>query len=371
MTSGPRSMANQQRPYGRFSETYPAERRTIRLDDWPEQDRLAFERARKVGSAFELAGPAASWTPATCHLRRQAYGRYLNFLNRNGLLLPSEGPADRMTPDRLSLYLPEMRLLLSAQTIAKSLIELRLLLAAMVPESDWRWIRRHPGIPSIHEIRAGSKAKATFNPLALCSQALDLLDHIAGSPFSNELRIQYRDALIVAFQCIFALRRRNLIEMSLGRNLILGDDVIHLIFKAAETKNHSPIRCTTPEFLAPYLTRYLNNVRPALLAGNRSDAVWINFRHQALEYGACPYLFHSIGMRLLGYPITCHTFRRSAATTILTKDPRKIRVAAGVLMHDGLRTVNQHYDLSGEAGSRRVWAKLRRDIVRGKGLHQP
>ncbi len=71
-------------------------------------------------------------------------------------------------------------------------------------------------------------------------------------------------------------------------------------------------------------------------------------------------------MRLLGYPITCHAFRHAAATASLTKDPRKIRMASGVLMHDGLRTVNQHYDLSGEAGSRRVWDKLRRDILRGK-----
>ena len=65
--------------------------------------------------------------------------------------------------------------------------------------------------------------------------------------------------------------------------------------------------------------------------------------------------------------ITCHTFRHSVATAILTKDPRKIRVASGTLTHVSLRSVNQHYDLSGEEGSRKVWAELRRDIIRGKG----
>ena len=360
-------MANQHRRRGRFSETYPLERQSIRLNSWPEQDRLAFEGARRTGDAFELTGPAASWTSETCRTRLQSYGRYLNFLNRNGLLLASEGPADRVTPDRLTLYLAEARLLLAANTVAQVLRALSLMLSAMVPERDWHWITRHPGAPTSTELRAGRKIKKVFNPLALCSQALDLLDHIGTSPFADELRVQYRDALIVAFQCIFALRRRNLVQMVLGRNLIIGDGVIHVIFKAEETKNWSSIRCTIPDFLKPYLFTYLYEVRPALLAGNTSDAVWIGSRHQALEYGACPYLFHSIGMRLLGYPITCHTFRHSAATAILTKDPRKIRIAAGQLMHDGLRTVNQYYDLSGEAGSQRAWENLRRDILRGRG----
>ena len=33
-----------------------------------------------------------------------------------------------------------------------------------------------------------------------------------------------------------------------------------------------------------------------------------------------------------------------------------------------MRVTNQHYDASGEAGSRRVWDKVRRDIIRGKGF---
>jgi len=364
-------MENQHRRRGRFSETYPTERQCIGLHSWPEQDRLAFERARKPGDAFDLPGPAALWAPGTCRTRTQAYGRYLNFLGRNNLLLPSEGPADRMVPDRLTLYLAEAKQLLSANTVAQALRGLNLVLSAMAPERDWRWINRHRGAPTDKEIRESRKIKKVFNPLAVCSKALDLLDHISSSPCSYELRVQYRDALIVAFQCTFALRRRNLVQMKLGRNLIIGDEVIHVIFKTSETKNWSPIRCTVPGFLLPYLDKYFNDVRLSLLAGSTSDAVWIGSRHHALEYGACPYLFHSIGMRLLGYPITCHTFRHAVATAILTKDPRKIRVASGVLMHDGLRTTNQHYDLSGEAGSRRVWDKLRRDIVRGKGLDRP
>jgi integrase len=214
---------------------------------------------------------------------------------------------------------------------------------------------------------AGS-SKKLFDPMVLCSAALDLLDRISAGVITLDLRTLYRDTFIVAIQCIFALRRLNLVEMALGRNLIIGDGVIHLVFSADETKNYAPVSCTLPDFIKPYLFEYLREHRTVLLGGNTSDAVWIGRTHQAMEYGACPRLFDSVGMRLLGYPISCHAFRHSAATAILTKDPRKIRMASGVLTHRSLRTVNQHYDQSGDAGNRRMWNKLRRDIVRGKGL---
>jgi integrase/recombinase XerD len=355
---------------GRFSETYPPERRCIRLNTWPEGDRLAFERARTIGDAFELSGLAARWAPETCRTRLQAYGRYLNFLSRKNLLLASQGPADRVTPERLALYLAEARQFLSACTIVQVLRELSSMLRAMAPEHDWRWITRHPGRPSTIETRTSRRPKKTFNPMALCCDALDLLDSITAGPIVPESRILYRNALIVVIQCGFVLRRRNLVDMVLGRNLIIGDDVIHLVFSADETKNDFPIRCTMPEFLKPYLFAYLEEHRPVLLAGHMSDAVWINSRHKAVEYGACPYLFTSIGVRLLGYPITSHTFRHSVATTILTKDPRNVRMASGVLTHRSVNTTSQHYDLGGDIASRRVWDKLRRDIIRGKGLQQ-
>ena len=355
------------RPRGRFSEDYPADRRCVRLSEWPEADRLAYERARRPGDVFELPGPAAGWAEGTHRSRKQAYGRYLTFLKLNNLLLPSEGPADRVTPSRLRLYLPQMRTRLSAVTAAQSVFELSLMLMAMVPDRDWHWIRRQPGVPSVREVRESRRVKKTFNPLALCSQALDLLDHITTSPYTSDSHLQYRNALIVACQCTFALRRRNLINMVLGRNLVIADGVIHIAFQSHETKTHAPIRCTMPAFLVPYMLRYLNEVRPVLLKGRVSDAVWIGSRHEALQDEGCTYLFTQIGIRLLGHPIACHTFRHSAATNILTRNPRDIRIASGVLTHDSLRTVNLHYDLSGEEGSRRVWNKLRRDIIRGGG----
>jgi integrase/recombinase XerD len=364
-------MVYQKQPVGRFSEDYPPERRSIRMDMWPEADRRAWEHARRAGSAFELPGRAAHWAPETCRARQQAYGRYLNFLQRNGLLLSVETPAERLTLDRVALYLAEAKRLVSALTIDQILIDLRQVACALMPERDWGWIRRHPARPSQAEIRAGKKQKQVFDPGPLLCKALDFMDQLSVSPLTYEACLRYRDALIVAMQCGFALRRRNLVDFKLGRNLIIDGDVMHIIFRADETKNYSPIRWTVPDYLKPYMLTYLNECRPALLDGNVSDALWINGRHKPLQYGGLPTLFDSIGKLLLGYPITCHWFRHSMATAILTADPRKTHVAAGALSHRSRTTVNQHYDKSGDAASRLVWENLREEIVRGKGRYRP
>jgi site-specific recombinase XerD len=356
---------------GRFSDTYPPERRRLPLNRWPEPDRNAFEYARRPGSAFELPGPAALWAPETCRSRTQSYGRFLNFLARNGILLATESPGERATPDRLTPYITEARELLSALSLDQSLKDLRSMLQAMVPEGDWRWVTRHPDRPSGSEIRASKKAKATFDPRVLCCRALDMMDHLSAGPMTHELRVLYRNALIVVIQCVFTLRRRNLIGMALGRNLVVEDNLIRLIFTKGETKNYTPIDWLVPGFLKPYLLTYLGHHRPALLGDSHSSFVWVSSKHQTLRYGAIPHLFNSIGMHLLGYPIACHCFRHSMATCIMTKDPRKLKLVSGALTHLSLRVANKHYDLSGEAGSRRIWDKVRQDIKRGKGLHQP
>ena len=95
-----------------------------------------------------------------------------------------------------------------------------------------------------------------------------MMDHLSAGPMTHELRILYRNALIVVVQCVFTLRRRNLFGMALGRNLVVEDDLIRVIFTRKETKNYTAINWLVPDFLKPYLLRYLQEHRPVLLEGD-------------------------------------------------------------------------------------------------------
>jgi len=234
-------------------------------------------------------------------LRIRAYGRFLNFLERNSLLLSIEGPGERVNPCRLKQYLAEARKFLSPRTLDQSLQELRRILCVLAPQGDWRWVTRVAERPSPSDVRASKRPKTIFDPRTLCCAALDLMDHINGGPVSYELGIVYRNALIVAMQCLFSLRRRNLVGMVLGRNLLIDGDLIRLVYGPEETKNGNPISWLLPDFLKPYLRGYLEQYRAVLLAGSVSHAVWISGRdHTVLRYGAIPHLFRSAGVLLLG-----------------------------------------------------------------------
>lgn len=346
---------------GRFSENYPAARRTLRLDAWPAADRAAFERACRPGAAFDPPGPAHAWSSGTRRARRQAYGRYLNWLGRTGQLDPAEPLVLRLTPVRLAAYLAECRGLLSAVTVLQQLRELRQVLGAIASEQDWSWVTRHPAKPSRPEARVSAQARQVlFDPLALHGAALRLIDEVGDGDGTVEQDVLHRDALIVAVQCAFALRRANLAGMRLGRNLMLEHTIMRLAFQAEETKTGQAIDNLVAPHLHRYVRAYLDGPRRRLLAGRVSDAVWINRRHGPLGDGALVGLFKRMGRLLIGVPIGCHDFRRSCATAILSQDASAVATAGGVLTHRTTETTTRDYDKSGDQDARRVWDSILR-----------
>jgi integrase len=351
---------------GRFSEDYPPERRTLRFADWPAADRQAFARARDSGGPFDAPGRAAGWAAATVRRRVAVYGRYLNWLKRQGLLNEAEEPAARLTPDRLVTYLRDYRAMASPSSVLPALHALRQVMAALAPARDWSWITRSAARPTLREIRAAQRPRRVFDPTNLLRRALRLMEKLDAQAPTLFGSVWHRDALMTAIQCLFALRRRNLTGMRIGHNLILGETLMKIHFDPKETKTGRPIDGLIPEYLHRYVRSYLNRHRPYLLAGRVSDALWINRAQDDLEYSGTYDVFKRIGERLLGKPIRCHDFRYSVASAQLTRDPRKLLRTSGLLGHASVQSVNRFYDHSGDVGSRQVWNKMRRDLQRGR-----
>lgn len=350
------------RPPGRWSESYPPEKRILSYGDWPEGDRLALEQAMTAPGPFDIARPASRWRPATVQMRRRAYGRYLNWLMRQGVLSAEEAPADRFTPERLTLYLQEYRSNASPVSVDQALRELRQVGQALAPLRNWSWITRHPLAPRPAEIRSAKRARCVFSPIELLHRALDLMDRLDRAEPSLDDAVLYRDALMAALLCMIPLRRRNLADIRIGEHLVIDGEVMRLTFE--QTKTAALIEAIVPVFLCRYIRNHIDHHRAVLLAGNDCNALWINHHHRALEYERLHESFARIGRLLLGRPINIHAFRYSVATAIMTRDPRRGSLAAGVLGHKGLRSVVTYYDRSGDAGARREWARIRRQLTR-------
>jgi integrase len=168
----------------------------------------------------------------------------------------------------------------------------------------------------------------------------------------------YRDTLIAAFQCMFALRRQELAGLRVGQHLIVEGDAVRLRIGCEETKTGATTNGFVPRSLRPYVFGYLRRWRPCLLAGQISDAVWISANGSAVGYGMIPDCLKRIGVALLGNPIDCHGFRYAIVTATIRHDPRNVDGASALLNHRSTDAVDQHYDLTDRRAACLIWDEL-------------
>ncbi|MCH7792963.1 MAG: hypothetical protein IID31_11880, partial [Planctomycetes bacterium] len=110
-------------------------RRCLKLDEWPEADRVAWMKAIREDHVLDDPGPACHWSPATRHKNRRGYGRWLTFLLGQNLVIPGQHPADRVTKEAVRGYLALLESQgLAPYTIVARIDELRTVVAAMSPD---------------------------------------------------------------------------------------------------------------------------------------------------------------------------------------------------------------------------------------------
>src|SRR5688572_4532113 len=149
--------------------------RRLTPDLWPSADRAAWERAIRPGDGpFDPPGRAAHLAPITQRSRAGTWGNFLAFLEARGDLDPAEGPAERLTYERLTAWVEALHRRTSAHTIRQVVLSFSLAIAAMVPERDWSWVRQHVGRPRHGAAMASRKPVVPIDPVLLVSRALAL-----------------------------------------------------------------------------------------------------------------------------------------------------------------------------------------------------
>jgi hypothetical protein len=232
-------------------------RRCLKPALWPEADRRAWEAAQRKGDLLEPGGGGASWAPHTRTKIEKGYGRWITWLISKSLLDPLASPADRVTPDRVAQYVGELRKLNAPYSVLARVQELYQIMAVMVPDRDWSWIRRmetwvrHTAVPS------RNKRERVVAVDKLYAFGLSLMGKAEGPKGGTALQraVQHRDGLMVCLLAARPLRRRNFAAIEVGRHLVKQGDLYFLRFEAEETKTHQPIEVPFPLDLVLSLER--------------------------------------------------------------------------------------------------------------------
>lgn len=340
----------------------PARRRQPRtawlLARWPDADRAAWEQARSPGGLLDDAGLAAAWRPATVNGALAVYGRFLAFLDRDGLLDAAQGVGNRLTPEVLTRYVAQLQAVSAPRTVASYVVMLDMVLRALAPDRDWSWLRRATR-------RLLHRAEPSRNKRARVVPAVDLLklglglmrEAEAGSGLSRKDRLLlFRDGLMIATLISRPLRQSNFLGIEIGRQLLPVGAGWSLVFAAAETKACRGMDVPYPPELAGALGHYLRIVRPGLLALGRKrfphgragdlpagQRLWVSVNGTALRKTALDNMLAKRTTARFGHRVNTHLFRDCAATSIMAEIPGQVRIAARVLGHATLQTTERHY----------------------------
>ncbi len=319
--------------------------KVIPISNWPEYDQRSWNIALAGGDIFDNQGPGAHWSAGSRRSIATGYGRWIGYLRQTRSNSLALDPADRLTPDRFRQYVEYLQPNLTTAGLFNYVKHLYDAIRVMAPECDWRWLKEAVWKLASRVERPWKRPRMVDADRLLCL-GLDLMDKASRVSAERPLNraVRYRDGLIIALLAARPLRRRNLTAIRIGRNLLKVGDTYVLVFAANETKNHQSLEFSIPEIIAPYLNRYLADVRCCFPQANRHDGLWASAKGRPMTPEA---IYERVCLRTreeFGHTINPHLFRDCAATTIAIRDPKHVMVARDLLGHSRLDMTERYYN---------------------------
>ena len=317
---------------------------SIRLEAWPQADRMLLERALTPDDdGSGECGHATHLRTVTIEAYAQTYGQWLDFLARTGALDEAEEPGDRATPPRVSAWRRENKLRGLAPTSRRqSLRNLSAILRLLAPGRDWSFVIRPGNMSLKRAIRGGPKpfivrdvADVMVHVCQLHRRGLTALD---GPKKWQALR----DAALLALLLIRAPRVGSLVRMTMDRHIMLrSDGTWHLRFPAEHNKNGRVIDFPLDAEQSRMLTDYLDHARARFPRAGATDLLWMGMKGPMTRQG----LRAAVKRRVLawfGQAHTPHVFRKWLRASAARRSP-ELAMDAAVIMGHGAEVSAQHY----------------------------
>jgi integrase len=337
---------------------------------WPPADRAAWAAVMVPGDVFNPGGLASSWSDATRRKTALGWGRYLLFLKERGELDEAVGPAARITRERLTAYLEEIRRTNRGHTIHCRIQELGDALRAMAPEHDWGFIQRAAGRLRAATVPAWSKGGRIPPLSAIIAQGWRMMQDAEerGDGSALARAALFRDGLLLVFLAYHPLRLRNLSALRLGHHLVVMGARFILTIDGSETKGRQGIEQEVAPRLAAALRRYVDHYRPILLKARgrwharAADELWISRDGSPCSPETLQNIIakHTSGRD--GRPLSPHLFRSMAGTALAVEAPGDIDVVPAVLGHGSAKTAEKHYNVAGSLEASRDHGRLIDDL---------
>jgi integrase len=355
-----------------------------KLGEWPEPDQTLWQAALLPRVIFEDGGARAGYSHFSNREVVRGYGRWLSWLERQGLLDLGQSSARRITPPRVRAYLTDLEKDNATQTLLNRLQQLRAAAQVMDPHQDWSWINTIASTIRARHRPARSKLQRLFHLRTLFDLGLHLIEtaDITNAVSRRAIvhrAIQYRDGLIIGLLAARQLRLGNLAGLVLDHTLVRHGTQWWIQIPAAGTKNRQPIEEPWPEQLTAALETYLACHRNVFLAPlrtsqSRESALWLSFLGTRMTRAGIYGVVVARTREGLGRAVNPHLFRDCAVTSLAIEDPDHIGIAARLLGHSTVSTTERYYNQArGVEASRLIQqylVSLRNETIARREINQ-
>ena len=332
----------------------PDARRIWPVAQWPAADQALWRQARKGTGPDWRDNPAFSWSERTLRKYEDAYGRYLAWLHRAGLLAESEPVAARLTPERLAGFTAMLKTEVASTSVAIYVGGLASAATALAPQADWSWLRRRSARLKLRATSSRAKRPVIQHTLDLYRFGKQLMDSASRRSKRNSgvsAALRYQAGLAIALLAARPLRIRNFQAITIGTSLRWDGARYWLTFRPEETKTGGPIDEPVPDDLLPYLEKFLRSRRPILLrqaakfpGKNAQGRLWLDRAGKPMRESALRGMIERYTEKRFGTALWPHLFRDCLLTSVAIDQPGLMKISATLLGHGSLRTGEKHYN---------------------------
>ncbi len=282
-----------------------------------------------------------------------SWRRFLGFLNNNEPEALEIVPVERLTVERVKLFVQHLAETNAPNSVANIVERLYMSARSMMPDRDWGWLKRIKT-----RLHAAAPARTPAGPVITSVQLLKAGLHLmnenrpaSDKTFTIQQAVAYRDGLVAALVAYVPIRPRNLTSLEIGRHVVRDGERWFVFLPRDETKTSKRVEFEIPEILIPYLNLYLENVRPKISGGKTLNALWVSPKGGRLSYVGITKSFARLSTRL-GVRFSPHDARDAAVTTWAIARPDQICVARDLLYHSKLDTTDLYNRTKGIEASR-------------------
>ena len=121
--------------------------------------------------------------------------------------------------------------------------------------------------------------------------------------------VTFRDGLMIGLLALRPVRRRAFSLIRVRAHLCQLGGEWRMIFEGSETKSGRPFAASVPEWIVPFLERYLREIRPMFLGANHHDGLWASTKGRPLTDKAIYSIITKRTSDAFGQPVNPHLFR--------------------------------------------------------------